>query len=147
MDKIFTVLMGVKLLFLPIFQELSIKYTNLSWKKISDNIYYINILLFLTNVILFIKKKNPNKKTKQKQYIFLLHLAKVKYHYYDFLNVNHNQQQYKKKKKKKNPPNFNIYSRSIKLNACRMRRADPSTSVHLSPTSPEDPGLASERPG
>lgn len=91
--------MGVKLLFLPIFQELSIKYTNLSWKKKSDNIYYINILLFLTNVILFIKKKIPTKKTKQKQYIFLLHLAKVKYHYYDLLNVNHNQQQYKKKKK------------------------------------------------
>lgn len=54
--------MGVKLLFLPIFQELSIKYTNLSWKKKSDNIYYINILLFLTNVILFIKKKIPPKK-------------------------------------------------------------------------------------
>lgn len=66
MDKIFTVLMGVKLLFLPIFQELSIKYTNLSWKKKSDNIYYINILLFLTNVILFIKKKKSQQKNQTK---------------------------------------------------------------------------------
>lgn len=58
--------MGVKLLFLPIFQELSIKYTNLSWKKKSDNIYYINILLFLTNVILFIKKKKSQQKNQTK---------------------------------------------------------------------------------
>lgn len=58
--------MGVKSLFLPIFQELSIKYTNLSWKKISDNIYYINILLFLTNVILFIKKKKSQQKNQTK---------------------------------------------------------------------------------
>lgn len=72
MDKIFTVLMGVKLLLLPIFQELSMKYTNLSWKKnvIIYILYKYFTFLNKCNFIYQEKKSQQKKPNKNSTYFY-----------------------------------------------------------------------------
>lgn len=71
MDKIFTVLMGVKLLFLPIFQELSIKYTNLSWKKkVIIYILYKYFTFFNKCNFIYQEKKSQQKNQTKTVHIF-----------------------------------------------------------------------------